>query len=424
MGKISLGVDVLTAARQRISYTFKHFDRIYVSFSGGKDSTVMVHLVADEARKRNVKFGLLCIDLEAQYKETIKHIKKIYAEYADCIEPYWCALPIVLSNAVSVYEPRWICWEPGKEDIWIRQPDELSITDQSYFSFYRYPMEFEEFAPEFGEWYSGGGKHLTACLVGIRADESLHRYTTIKSKTKKTYQGIQWTTMVSNNLYNVYPIYDWRTADIWRYHGKYYKSYNKIYDLMHKAGLSIHQQRLCQPYGFDQRKGLYLYHTLEPETWAKLLARVNGANSGAEFVQYSGNVSGQMKVTLPEGHTWQSFARLILKSMPQKLADHYDDKICQFISWWENVKRGYVDENGNWHLITGSYGQSIPDAADPELEAKRKAPSWRRIVKTLLRNDYWCKGLSFSQTDSHSYKRYKEYMKKRKLKIGWRTLWI
>jgi predicted phosphoadenosine phosphosulfate sulfurtransferase len=193
---------------------------------------------------------------------------------------------------------------------------------------------------------------------------------------------------------------------------------------MHKAGLSIHQQRLCQPYGFDQRKGLYLYHTLEPETWAKLLARVNGANSGAEFVQYSGNVSGQMKVTLPDGHTWQSFARLILKSMPKKLADHYDDKICQFINWWENVKGGYVDENGNWRLITGSYGQSIPDAADPELEAKRKAPSWRRIVKTLLRNDYWCKGLSFSQTDSHAYKRYKEMMKKRKIKIGWRTLWI
>jgi predicted phosphoadenosine phosphosulfate sulfurtransferase len=31
-------------------------------------------------------------------------------------------------------------------------------------------------------------------------------------------------------------------------------------------------------------------------------------------------------------------------------------------------------------------------------EAKRRAPSWRRICKVLLKNDYWCKGLSFSQT--------------------------
>jgi predicted phosphoadenosine phosphosulfate sulfurtransferase len=423
MPKNYLDVSVLEAAKQRVKYTFDNFDKIYVSFSGGKDSTVMVHLVAGEARKRNTKFGLFFVDLEAQYKATIEHIKNIYKEYEDCIIPFWCSLPLHLSNSVSVYEPRWICWEPEKKDIWVRHPDKLSITDHEYFPFYRYPMEFEEFTPEFGEWYSNNGKIKTACLVGIRADESLHRYATIKNENKTTYKNKQWTTLVSNNLYNVYPIYDWQTSDIWIYHGKYYKSHNKIYDLMHKAGLSIHQQRLCQPYGYDQRKGLYLYHVLEPETWSKLLMRVNGANSGAEFVKYSGNVSGQIKITLPKGHTWKSFAELILKSMPEKLADHYDDKICQFISWWES-KGGWFDENGKWVFCTGSYGQSIADYADPKMEAKRKIPSWRRICKTLLRNDYWCKGLSFSQTDSHSYKKYKEYMKKRKLKIGWTTLWI
>lgn len=419
--KKPLRKNVLEAARDRIAYTFAEFDRVYVSFSGGKDSTVMVHLVADEARKQGKRFGLFFVDLEAQYAETIKHVRRIYEEYNDCVEPYWCAVPIVLSNGVSVYEPRWICWEPGKE--WVRRPDPLSITDPSVFNFYRYAMEFEEFAPEFGEWYSDNGKTKTACMVGIRADESLHRYATIKSNKKGMYKNIQWTTKVSKNLYNVYPIYDWRTEDVWRYHGKFYKPYNKIYDLMHKAGLSIHQQRICQPYGFDQRKGLYLYHVLEPETWSKLLTRVNGANSGAEFVQYSGNVSGQIKITLPDGHTWQSFAQLIIKSMPKKLADHYDDKIAQFVKWW-HAKGGWTDENGAWHPITGSYGQSIPDFVAPRLEAQRKAPSWRRVCKVLLRNDYWCKGLSFSQTNSHAYKKYKDAMRKKKTKIGWRSLWI
>lgn len=421
MGKQPLGVDVLTAARQRIAYVFDNFTRVYVSFSGGKDSTVAVHLVAEEARKRGRKFGLLFIDLEAQYVETIRHVHAIYDEYADCTDPYWCAVPIVLANAVSVFEPRWICWEPAKRDIWVRQPDPLSITDPSVFPFYKYAMEFEEFAPAFGEWYSQG--EPTCCIVAIRADESLHRYATIKSETKATFRGIQWTTMVTGQVVNAYPIYDWQTADIWRYHGKFFRPYNHVYDLMYKAGLSIHQARLCQPYGFDQRKGLWLFHVLEPETWARVVARVNGANSGAEFVQYSGNVSGQIKITKPEGHTWQSFAKLLLQSMPKELADHYDDKICQFISWW-HAKGSWYDSDGNPHFCGGSYGQTIPDEAPAELEAERKAPSWRRICKALLRNDYWCKGLSFSQTDSASYQRYKALMRVRKEQRAWRLLWI
>lgn len=417
MGKHYLNISVFDAAQSRIKYVFDEFEKIYVSFSGGKDSTVMAHLVLDEAIKRGRKVGLLFVDLEAQYQYTIQHVKKIFDIYEKNIHQFWCALPIALSNAVSVYEPRWICWEPGKE--WVRNPNQLSITDHKYFPFYKYGMEFEEFTPLFGKWYSGGIN--TACFVGIRADESLNRYRTIKNDFKTNYKDKRWSTLIDENLYNVYPIYDWKTADIWRYHGKFFKPYNKIYDLMHKAGISIHQARLCQPYGFDQRKGLWLFHVLEPETWAKIVARVNGANSGAEFVQYSGNISGQIKISKPPGHTWKSFAQLIIDSMPKELADHYDDKIFQFISWWRS-KGYFVDEKGKQHFV--GYNNYIPDEVDSRLEAEKKAPSWRRICKALLRNDYWCKGLSFSQTNSHSYQRYKEMMKKRKKKVGYLPIWI
>jgi predicted phosphoadenosine phosphosulfate sulfurtransferase len=375
----------------------------------------MTHLVMEEAIRRDRKVGLLFIDLEAQYQYTIQHVKEIYELYKEHIIPFWCSVPLVLSNAVSAYEPRWICWEPNKE--WVRQPDVLSITDFSQFPFYEYAMEFEEFTPLFGKWFAQ--KKSTACFVGIRSDESLNRYRTIKNQNKSMYKKVQWSTLVDDNLYNFYPVYDWKTADIWRYNGKFFKPYNKIYDLMHKAGISIHQARLCQPYGADQRKGLWLFQVLESETWSKIVARVNGANSGAEFVQYSGNVSGQIKISKPAGHTWQSFAELILKSLPNDLADHYDDKICQFLSWWD-LKGGYYDLEGNFYGIYNG----IPDEIDAKIEAKRQGPSWRRICKTLLRNDYWCKGLSFSQTNSHSYKRYKEMMKKRKKKRGYIQLWI
>lgn len=401
--KKTLGVDVLQASRERISYTFDNFERIYVSFSGGKDSSVMLHLVMDEAIKRNRTVGILFVDLEGQYKLTIDHILEMRELYKDNTEWYWVCLPIALRNAVSVYQPKWQCWNPDAKDIWIRQPPIGAITDQEFFPFFRRDMEFEDFVPQFGEWYSQGNK--TACCVGIRSDESLNRYRTIKNEKKTTYNGKMWTTLVyKTHVYNIYPIYDWRTRDIWIYTGKEQKCYNKLYDLMSKAGLTIHQQRICQPYGDDQRKGLWLFHIIEPETWSKIVARVSGANSGAEFVQYRGNVSGYQQVSKPDNITWEKFAEILLGSMPDKMKDHYANKIFVFLEWYR--KNGWTDSDGIRRF-------DCPDYIDIKMESGREAPSWRRICKMLLRNDYWAKGIGFSQTkDGFFYKRYMDRIKK------------
>lgn len=396
-----LADDVLTAARKRVAWTFDRFPRVYLSFSAGKDSTVMLHLVAAEARKRGRTFGLLFVDLEGQYRCTIEHAEKCFDEYADCTDPYWLALPIALRNAVSVYEPKWECWDPDRREAWIREPSPQSVTDGDQFPWFRRGMEFEELVPEFGEWYSQG--ELTACLVGIRSDESLNRYRTIASGSKTTLDGQQWTSLVTDHVYNVYPIYDWRTEDLWTWHAHNPDApYNRLYDLMAMAGLTVHQMRICQPYGDDQRRGLWLFHLIEPQTWARVVARVNGANGGALYVQEWGNVNGYRKITKPQGHSWRSFAELLVASMPPAMEAHYRDKILLHVKWWQ--ERGYAE--------------GIPDESDPQLEAKRLAPSWRRVCKSLLRNDYWCKGLGFSQHKSDAYTAYKAMMKKRRDKWG------
>lgn len=400
MPKKPLGIDVLTAARQRIAYVFDSFPRIYVSFSGGKDSSVMLHLVMDEAQKRGRKVGVLFVDLEGQYKITIDYIEQMYELYAGHIIPFWCCLQMSLRNAVSAFQPKWMAWDRSQKDKWIRPMPDNCKTDED-FPFYYAGMEFEEFVPKFGHWFSHG--KLTACFVGIRSDESLNRYRTIAGR-KSRFEEKNWTTWVGGTLYNAYPIYDWKTQDVWRYNGKFFKPYNRLYDLMHKAGVSIHQQRICQPYGDDQRRGLWLFHVIEPETWGKLIARVNGANSGALFNGEHGNINGMLKIQKPNGHTWESFAKLLLSSMPEKTKVHFENKISVFLKWWQD--RGYP--NG------------IPDEVDVELEAHKKAPSWRRVCKALLRNDYWCKGLSFTQTKAEAYEKYMKIMKKRRQ--SWRVL--
>ncbi len=402
MPKIGLGIDVLTAARQRVAWTFDRFHKIYLSFSGGKDSTVMLHLVMEEAVKRGRSVGVLFIDLEGQYRLTIDHVQKCYDLYAANIEPFWCALPIHLRNAVSVYQTHWTCWDAERRESWIRQPPADSITDGDRFPFFHSGMEFEEFVPEFGKWYGAG--ELCACFVGIRSDESLNRYRTISSRTKIALDGKPYTTRVEDTVYNVYPIYDWHTEDVWTYHGKHPElPHNRLYDLMHKAGLTPHQMRICQPYGDDQRRGLWLFHLIEPDTWARVVVRVNGANGGALYVRESGNFTGYQKICKPDGHTWESFARLLVASMPPKTKEHYENKILLFQKWW--MERGYAS--------------GIPDEADARLEADKKVPSWRRVCKSLLRNDYWCKGLSFTQHRSEAYDKYLALMRKRKAE--WKT---
>ncbi len=398
MKKHFLPISVLEAARQRIAHLFDLFPRVYLAFSGGKDSSVLLDLTVAEARRRNRKFGLLFIDLEAQYQVTIDHVQERFRSLRDQIEPYWIALPLHLRNASSQIDPYWICWEPGKE--WVRPIPEEAITDPGFFPWFRAGMEFEEFIEDFGEWYGGG--ESCVCMVAIRCSESLDRWRTL-TQPKAMFGDLRWTTQRRPHVYSAYPMYDWRTEDVWTYNAKEGAPYNHIYDLMYQAGVSIHGQRICQPYGDDQRRGLWLYHVLEPETWPKVVARVTGANLGALYARGRNSLVGQGKVILPNGHTWKSYVEFLLGSMPSELAEHYKNKIAVFIHWWR--------ENRGLELV---------DAGDPKLEAARKIPSWRRVCKVLLKNDHLCKGLSFGQQASSmkSLASYRNNMRQRRKEWG------
>jgi predicted phosphoadenosine phosphosulfate sulfurtransferase len=394
-----IGIDVLTAARERVAFTFDNFEKIFISFSGGKDSSVMFHLVMDEAIKRGRKVAVMLIDFEAQYQHTSEHASEMFRRYADNVDVYWICLPIALRNAVSNFEPSWTCWDKERELDWVRPfpKHDNVIKDIDFFPFFQPRMEFEEFIILFAEWFSGGKD--TAAFIGIRADESLNRFRTIAINDKETFQDKRWTTKVVDGVFNVYPIYDWKTADIWTYHAKFPdREHNKIYDLMHQAGVKPSQQRLCQPYGDDQRRGLWLYHILEPETWYKVVARVNGVNSGTLYINETGNINGYNKIIKPEGHTWKSFCNLLLSTMPQVTREHYIERFTGFIRGWK--RRGYVD--------------GIPDEAPKILEDQYWAPSWRRLCKVLLRNDWWCKGLGLTQPKSEAYGKYLKLKKEKK----------
>ena len=383
--------NVFDAAIERIEFAFDNFENLCVSYSGGKDSTVMIQLVEMVAKKRNRKYDVLFIDMEAQYLMTIEHIKTLKNKL-ECIRDfYWVCLPLSLRNAVSVFEPRWICWEKEKKEKWVREMPEFAINeDNNIFPFFKYAMEFEEFVPEFEKWYSEKyNGSMCGHFVGIRCDESLNRFRTIVSMKKDRLKDKPWTTRNKplEHTYSIYPIYDWRTEDDWIATFKYNLEYNYVYELMYKNGLGIHQQRLCQPFGDDQKNGLDQYRAIEAENWDKLLKRVAGVNFGNIYCRTSalGNITSQK----PEHMTWQEWALYLLESIGiynKKLEKHYAIKIKKFFQYWEEKCGCTLD--------------MIEDEADKKMESLKIVPSWRRVARALERNDFFLTRLSFGETKS------------------------
>ncbi|WP_312982655.1 phosphoadenosine phosphosulfate reductase [Atlantibacter sp.] len=399
--KIPLNITVYDAAVERISWVFDTFSRVCVSFSGGKDSTLLFHLTAREARKRGRTFSVLFLDWEVQFQYTIDHVQAMKALYADCTETfYWVALPVSTVNGTSAYQPEWTAWEPGID--WVRTPPADAITEPEFFPFYTPGMTFEDFVPAFNDWLARVAPITpTAILTGMRADESLMRFQSICDRRKNRYSMDRpWTTAsMTSGACTVAPLYDWHTADVWSWFARTNAQCNPLYQLMHQAGVKPRYMRICEPFGPEQRAGLWLFHVLEPERWDRICCRVSGAHTAELYAAGRNGFYGQGHISKPQDKTWKEYALFLLDSLPPSTAEHYRNKIAIYLQWFR--QRDYPDD--------------IPDYQDKDT-GSRDIPSWRRICRTILRNDYWCRTLSFSPTRTHHYERWKKRVQeKRKL---------
>lgn len=162
--------------------------------------------------------------------------------------------------------------------------------------------------PAFASWYSM--QQPSAMMIGIRTDESYNRFWAVASKRKHRFADDKpWTTAnISGHCYSIYPVYDWKTEDIWTYFASTGKAYNTLYDLMYQAGVALRSMRICEPFGPEQRQGLWLYHVLEPECWERVCTRVSGANTGGIYANNRGDFYARRQVHKPDNHNWRSYA--------------------------------------------------------------------------------------------------------------------
>ena len=415
--------NVYELTQERLAVLFKEFDNIYVSFSGGKDSGVLLNLCIDYIRRHqlNIKLGVFFMDYEVLNAPTIEFVNRILEKNKDILDVYRVCVPFKVRTCTSMYQHYWRPWDEKVRDIWVREIPQNVLRAQD-FDFFHENMWDYEFQLRFAAWLHEKKKAVrTACLVGIRTQESYNRWRTIYGGLKQQlYHNYQWTSKIANDVYNLYPIYDWKTTDIWTANGKFGWDYNRLYDLYYYAGVSLERQRVASPFISEAIESLRLYKAIEPDTWGRMIGRVNGVNFSAI---YGGtHAMGYGSIKLPEGHTWKSFMEFLLSTLPEETRRGYLNKLHTSIKFWRTKGGCLSDETiakleklnipitvrnkSNYKTTKRPVMMEYLD--DIDIAEFREIPTYKRMCLCILRNDYACKYMGFAMNKEE--KKMKDYI--------------
>ncbi len=408
--------NVYEALQSRLRFVFEEFDNIYLSFSGGKDSGLLLNLVLDFQQKNypGKRIGVFHQDFEAQYTVTSEYVERTFERIKDQVEPYWVCLPMATRTALSSYEMYWYPWDDKKKDVWVRpmpQKEYVINLENNPMTTYHYRMNQEDLARQFGRWYRlSHGDKKTVCLLGMRASESLQRYSGFLN-IKYGYQGECWISKQFKDVWCASPMFDWSAEDVWHANYLFEYDYNRLYDLYYMAGLKVSQMRVASPFNDYSKDSLNLYRVIDPEIWTKLVGRVQGANFASIYGKTK--AMGYRNVTLPPEHTWKSYTMFLLDTLPARLRNNYVKKFNTSIEFWHKTGGG-LDEDTIQELLEHGYKicrngvsnytksrksrviflQKIPDHTD-DIKSSKDIPSWKRMCYCILKNDHICRFMGF-----------------------------
>jgi len=306
MGRTAVrGVEsVLDAACKRVSYLFDHYENIQLSFSAGKDSTVLFHLMNEEAKKRDRKFILYFQDQEAEYQATIDLVE--WAMQQPNVIPLWYQVPIFMTNAAS--QQQLFLWAWGNEENWVRDKHPIAIHAIDG----KYPRRFHKFNLWVGQQLRNRPGSCVS-VIGLRAEESPDRRFVMFGEDNDLF----WMRR-KNEPHRAYPIIDWQYRDVWKYliEGGYL--YNKIYDKMYMLGHDIHTMRVSNLVHEKAFRCLADLQEMEPETYDKLEARLKGVHTAAIYAKE--NLMYSIRELPEKFKTWKQYKDFLLDSIHPDLS--------------------------------------------------------------------------------------------------------
>jgi len=326
---------------KRTEYIFKQFDHVCVSFSGGKDSTAVLNIALEVARKQNkLPLHVLFFDEECIHPPTIEYVERI--RQSPEINMDWYCLPFRHRNASSNEEPFWYTWDPDKKDLWVRDLPNDAITEHKMF---RKEMAFQDFTQYIFPRSLGN----VCCLTGIRTEESLRRYQVIARKKNDHFMNSHFEGASSTK--RAFPIYDWDSKDVWIAVKKFGWDYNRTYDIYNQTRLynRFLTQRVCPPFGEEPLRGLWIYSECFPELWHKMLNRVKGVNTAWRYANTELYSHADKK---PEHLTYKQYLNILLDGWSDDYKNKVSDTINRYMRFHKKESKQPIPESQE-HPVSG-----------------------------------------------------------------------
>jgi predicted phosphoadenosine phosphosulfate sulfurtransferase len=348
--------NVYEEALNRTRYIFDNFDKVVVSFSGGKDSTAVLNVALEIAKEKGkLPLEVVFFDEEAIHPPTIDYVRRVSER--DDINLKWYCLPVKHRNACSNEEPFWYCWNKEDEDKWVRPLPPEAITEHKMFKF---GQSFQEFAPYLYDKSEG----KIAMLTGIRTQESLRRYQVIAKKKNDAFLNAK--SEKGRNQYRCFPIYDWSSEDVWTATSKFEWDYNRTYDIFDQTRLhgKYLTQRVCPPFGEEPLRGLWIYAECFPEMWHKMLGRVQGVSTAWRYANTELYSNASAK---PDELTYKAYLNVLIDSYDHDYKDEVKKNVNSYIRNHSKCTRQKIDEKIN-HPLSGV--------------------SWEWLCKVAIRGDF------------------------------------
>lgn len=258
--KRELGVDVVTAAKQRIINAFSNGVKVYMSVSGGKDSIVMMDITYKLMQEGKINPALMeavFIDEEAMYEDVIDIMKLWRRRFMTVGAKFsWYCLEVKHYNCLNSLEDTesFICWDRYKRNSWCRPMPPFAITSHPLHK----PRE-ETYQAFCAKLYKDGLN-----MMGVRVSESVQRRKYISTVLNNSGDSL-------NN--NVYPIYDMADSDIWLYIKENGVEYPKVYQDLYSTGTSKKSLRISQFFSIDTCKVLSKLYEFRPELGEAVMRR-------------------------------------------------------------------------------------------------------------------------------------------------------